>query len=277
MTMEREELSTALRSLAGLDGDSAAPVAELIERGRRAERKRRAGIVTAASGVAAVTAITVGVGVLSSSSSPGGGSHVTASPQPALQLVSAAESTSRTSYRVAITYTVSQAKRKDYAEHYQGAFDPVAHRGYLRMKTAPARTMEFRYIGNDAYVQRGARWKRIDPAGTIGAPRGALPMGEILTAGPKPLLKTLATVGTVTRTGTGRYTFAYVGKKSAGGEPGGNKVTGTVVVADQKIKQITMQTTLVGPDPKIADRDPVTRAMVIDFSGYGSPVNVQRP
>ncbi|GAB3990586.1 hypothetical protein GCM10029978_118860 [Actinoallomurus acanthiterrae] len=277
MTMEREELSTALRSLAGQDGDSAAPVAELIERGRREERKRRARIVTAASGVAAVTAITVGMGLLSNGSSPGDGSHGTASSQPTLQLAAAAESTSRTSYQVAITYTVSQAKRKDRPEHYQGAFDPVAHRGYLRMKIAPARSMEFRFIGDEAYVQRGAKWTRLDAAGAIVGPRGALPLTEILTSGPKSLLKALDAAGSVTRAGNGRYMFAYVGKKSAGGEPGGNKVTGTVVVAGQKVKQITTQTTLVGPDPKIADRDPVTRTMVIDFSGYGSPVNVRHP
>lgn len=49
------------------------------------------------------------------------------------------------------------------------------------------------------------------------------------------------------------------------------------MVAGRKVEQITMRTTVVGADPKIADRDPVTRALVIEYSGYGTPVSVQRP
>lgn len=84
------------------------------------------------------------------------------------------------------------------------------------------------------------------------------------------------------RTGIGAraldtYHFSY--EIAGDGSVRPHQLTGTIVMHDRSnlIAAITMQTTVTGADPQLADSEPLTFTTVMTFSDYGLPVSVQAP
>ncbi|WP_371497509.1 hypothetical protein OG871_16185 [Kitasatospora sp. NBC_00374] len=273
MSEDDAGLSRALMDLA--DHKAApgpVPVADLLRRGRRARRLRTAVRVGTATG-ALTLAVAAGVAALPAApAGPAGPATAPVTGPPAPH--------PREGYRVTLTYTVEQDNRRlaGHADRYTGTVDPGAHRARL---DGP---MSLRFTDGEEYVDRGG-WR---PGGMVSAPRGTLPVGQLLTDDPRDLLARLRARGTVTPVPAGgggeAYTFSYVSTTSPyTGEPAeltGNRpntVTGSIELAGGRYRGITLQTTLTGPDPATADRDPVTRRLVITFTDAGAPVTVERP
>jgi hypothetical protein len=105
------------------------------------------------------------------------------------------------------------------------------------------------------------------------------------SADPAVLLAAARHLGSVTfagQSGTGAraldaYTFSYNIAGDASVKP--HRLTGTIVVHDQSnlIAKITMQTSVTGANPQIADGGWTTFKTVMTFSGYGVPVSVHAP
>ena len=105
------------------------------------------------------------------------------------------------------------------------------------------------------------------------------------SADPAVLLAAVRRLGSVTsagKSGSGAqaldtYTFRYNIAGDASLKP--HRLTGTIVVHDQSdlIAKITMQTSVTGASPQIADGGPLTFKTVMTFSDYGVPVSVQAP
>ncbi|MEV4611834.1 hypothetical protein AB0K43_04420 [Kitasatospora sp. NPDC049258] len=276
MTEDDGRLSHALLDLADHQVTTGpVPVADLLRRGRRARRLRALTGTAAATG-AALLALTVGVAAAPAGPAGPLAPAVTATPAPA----------SHQGYRVTLTYTVESGRVAPdhqppggHADRYSGTVDPGSHRAQL---DGPQR---FRFTDGEEYVEQAGTWH----AGTVvSAPRGTLPVGQLLTDDPQELLTRLRALGTVTRSGGGgaqeSYTFSYLSTTSPyTGEPAEltghvpNAVVGSVELSGGRYRSITLQTTLTGPDPASADREPVTRRMVIVFADAGAPVTVERP
>jgi hypothetical protein len=105
------------------------------------------------------------------------------------------------------------------------------------------------------------------------------------SADPAVLLAAVRRLGSVTfvgKSGSGAqaldtYDFRYNIAGDASVKP--HRLTGTIVVHDQSnlIATITMQTSVTGANPKIADGGRMTFTTVMTFSDYGVPVSVQAP
>lgn len=105
------------------------------------------------------------------------------------------------------------------------------------------------------------------------------------SADPAVLLATVRRLGSVKFVGTsGRgvraldtYTFRYDIAGDASVKP--HRLSGTIVVHDQSnlVAKITMQTSVTGANPQIADGGWTTFKTVMTFSDYGVPVSVQAP
>ncbi|GAA1878585.1 hypothetical protein [Actinomadura bangladeshensis] len=270
MNVRDQRLTTALGSLAGAP-PSPAPVDEVLRRGRRAKRTRRAAVLGASTTAAAAGALAVAL-----AAGPASGTAPGTAPGDAdgrTSLVAAVEATAATSFKVEMANTMRQGDRPAHVERYRGAFDAAKHRGYLRGPLSARTAPELRFIGGKTYVHRG-EWKEVEGGFSV-LSRGTLAPAS-LAADPASLLKRLSTLGKVTSAGGGTYTFSYVPAKT-GGPPTGDRVTGTVTVADQKVRRIEQKTVIRSATPEIADRDPVHFTSVIDFSGYGTPVHLDQP
>jgi len=105
------------------------------------------------------------------------------------------------------------------------------------------------------------------------------------SADPAVLLAAVRRLGSVKfagKSGSGAraldtYTFRYNIAGDASVKP--HRLTGTIVVHDQSnlIAKITMQTSVTGASPQIADGGRLTFKTVMTFSDYGVPVSVQAP
>src|SRR5258708_4675267 len=108
---------------------------------------------------------------------------------------------------------------------------------------------------------------------------------DVASADPAVLLAAVRRLGTVKfagKTGSGAraldtYNFRYNIAGDASLKP--HRPTGTIVVHDQSnlIAAITMQTSVTGANPQIADGGRLTFKTVMTFSDYGVPVSVQAP
>jgi hypothetical protein len=108
---------------------------------------------------------------------------------------------------------------------------------------------------------------------------------EGASADPAVLLAVARQLGSVTFAGkSGRgaraldtYRFSYGIAGDGSVKP--HQLTGTITVHDQSnlIDEITMQTTVTGANPQIADSGQLTFKTTLAFSDYGVPVSVQAP
>jgi hypothetical protein len=105
------------------------------------------------------------------------------------------------------------------------------------------------------------------------------------SADPAVLLDIVRQLGSVTfvgKNGSGAkaldtYKFSY--GIAGDGSVKSHQLTGTIAVHHQSnlIAEITMQTTVTGANPRIADSGQFTFKTLLAFSDYGVPVSVQAP
>jgi hypothetical protein len=257
--------------------------------GRAARRPVRrlvfAGLVPMAAVVAAAALVLAvnGNGEPAGSGRPEGaatGGTNSAAPATAeLILISAAKATAQTSFRMTIAYSISDGHSQDVTERYTGAYDPASRKGVL--DHVDGKGPRIRIDGDRYYVWRG-EWRYVgktlsDAIGIVGV-RAAVGMNE-LTVDPASLFNKLRGLGTVANAGrsagvdTYTYTFGVKGVATQG-EPADVTVAGTaqVDVGSNRLTSVTEQTTFAGPNPGIADRNPVTFRTVVQFSDYGTVI-----
>ncbi len=239
-----------------------------------------------------------------------------AASSPQARLVAAMTTSAQLSYRLYLVNTsilpghqmTPTSQPRDlinwYAD-YTGVYDPRTRSGagvnIMRQQsgtlTDPSSYgkvdgyVQVRIVGDNYYIRysgKGEPWY-------MG--RGTLVQALVLNGGrawaptdgasadPAVLLAAVRRLGTVQFAGkTGRgaraldtYSFRYNIAGDASLKP--HRLTGTIVVHDQSnlIARITMQTSVTGANPQIADGGRMTFTTVMTFSDYGVPVSVQAP
>ncbi|MEU1836232.1 hypothetical protein [Micromonospora chersina] len=291
MTDLDERLTNRLHALVDGEPHSAAPAATLLERGRRA-RRRRAG--TFAGGALAVLALgALGTTTLVQRPAPdrpavAGEASSPAPASPQMELAAAVATTENTSYRVAVRRT--NQVDPNWVEITTGAFDPATANGWLRTPYTGGgvgfmeeRLVDGVYFVGDAGEDRKLHWEQHR------GKRKYLPfdvaMGGSLSAsaGQDGLLQVLKKTGaTVTRTGDRAYHFsAEPTGKDTGFGPGAPLESETVVGdvtldAQNRIAKLNYELTLVwNKNGKIGP--PAVVRVSMTFSDYGAPVAVERP
>ncbi|MGI5168047.1 hypothetical protein ACQEU3_27250 [Spirillospora sp. CA-253888] len=247
------ELPEALRGLAERTPPPAAPVEALLKRGRRARRTRAAALGGAV--VAATVAVT---GVALVPDSPD-----TVAP-PALSSSSAPVTT----FAVKATFTLHQRGRADHVERYEGAFDSARRVGYLR---GPR---QLRFHGKDGHVKRNT-WTAVNDLFDATS-RGTLSLVD-LSADAQAVMRRLG--GEITRVDGTTFRVTAPARRVAAGLPSGKQITATLVLdpATKRLKRITQTTVITGPEPDIADKEPVKFTADMQLSNYGAPVVLPTP
>ncbi|MGR6316612.1 hypothetical protein Q2K19_09980 [Micromonospora soli] len=290
MTNLDERLASRLHALVDGEPDSAAPAGMLLERGRRARRRRTGTLV---SGTLAVLALgTVGTATLVHRPTPDRPAVVAEASSPAvasprMELAAAVAASENTSYRV----TVRRAVQVDpnWSETTTGAFDPATASGYLRTPFPDGLSFQEDRLVDGVYYVGGADGNRKMPWKRYPGKRDFLPfdvaMGGALGAssGQDGLFQVLKENGaTVTKTGQRAYHFSVepTGKAAgfdAGAPLGREKVVGDVTLdADDRIAKLDYEVTLVWN--KDGQTGPPTSVQVtMAFSDYGLPVKVEPP
>ncbi|MEV1318273.1 hypothetical protein AB0J14_19580 [Micromonospora arborensis] len=238
----------------------------------------RVAVAAAAVGVVAVGAVFAAGGDVLGPGEDGAGSAVVAEQPPNLQLVAAAQATGQTSFKL----TVSPSNQSARAVQ-EGAYDPVAKRGFLAWTDQHGNRIEQRVIGDDLYLispvdgrpgqarkmtgsGRGFRIAGVPAGGTLDDGERVLTgVDGALSVDPDKVLEILAEAGTVEKAGSSggvaTYTFRYVPESLPE-----QTVVGTVEVRSGKVSKLTYA--LAG--------HPLTETVMV-FSDYGTPVNVERP
>ena len=235
---------------------------------------------------------------------------------PQARLVAAMTTSAQLSYRLHLINTAKlpghqmtpTSQSRDlinwYAD-YTGVYDPRTRSGagvnIMRQQSGTLTDpslygkvdgyMQVRMFGDSYYIRysgNGEAWY---------TSRGTLVQALVLNGGrawaptdgasadPAVLLATVRRLGTVKfggTTGSGAqaldtYSFRYNIAGDASVRP--HRLSGTIVVHDQSnlIATITMQTSVTGANPQIADGGRMTFTTVLAFSDYGVPVSVQVP
>jgi hypothetical protein len=191
-----------------------------------------------------------------------------------------------------------------YAD-YTGVYDPATRAGAgintIRLQSGTlgnpssygkaAAYAQVRIVGGNYYVRfsgGGEPWRTgqgtLVQALVLNGGRAWAPT-DGASADPAVLLSAAHHLGNVTlagKSGSGAhaletYTFSYDIAGDGSVKP--HRLTGTITVHDQTnlIAEITMQTTVTGANPQIADSGRMTFKTVMTFSDYGVPVSVQAP
>ncbi|MFG2165098.1 hypothetical protein [Micromonospora chersina] len=290
MTDLDERLTDRLHALVDGEPHSAAPAATLLERGRRARRRRTA---TVAGGTLAVLVLsTVGATTLVHRPTPdrpavAAEASPPAAASPQLELAAAVTASENTSYRV----TVRRTNRVDpnWVETTTGAFDPRSAEGWLRTPYPDGLSFTEERLVDGVYYVGGADGHRKLPWKRYPGERKFLPfdvaMGGALGASSDQdgLFQVLKrNDATVTRTGQRAYHFSVEPTGESTGFDAdaplvSEKIVGDVTLgADNRIAGLAYEVTLVwrkngtvGP--------PTSTQVTMAFSGYGMPVTVERP
>ncbi|MDG4823882.1 hypothetical protein O7635_18660 [Asanoa sp. WMMD1127] len=274
-----ERLADGLHGIVDGEGDSAPPVGTLLERGRRARRRRRSAI--AGSTLAVVALAAVGVAAVAQPSPVGERTAAATTPtgSPQLRLASAFETSKDISYRIRVTTGELT---------YEGAFDPRTDTGYVRVPLDDSVMTELlvdgtRYVGGERpqgelppdkdgpgetygrygqYPGRHDHLSLVAEAGTVlgaAAPDPAA-LGEALRQAD----------ATVTENGDGTLHFAYRVERA----DGSNAVAGDVTLdADGRIGKVTLTDTW----QSTVKNSTGTSTATLDLFDYGVEVRVDRP
>ncbi|MGW5668470.1 hypothetical protein [Micromonospora sp. NPDC003776] len=284
-----ERLARGLHTIVDAEPDSSAPTGLLLERGRRARRRRNGTLV---SGTLAVLALgAVGATTLVHRPAPDRPAVVAEASAPAvasprMELAAAVAASESTSYRVTVRRTVRADP--NWSETATGAFDPAAATGYLHTPFPDGLSFQEDRLVDGVYYLGGADGGRKMPWKRYPGKRDFLPfdvaMGGALGASSdrKGLFQVLKeSGGTVTRTGDRAFHFTVEPTGKASGFDGAplvsEKIVGDVRLdADNRIAGLDYEVSLVfrkngqvGP--------PTTTRVTMTFSDYGQQVRVERP
>jgi hypothetical protein len=266
-----EQLSDRLHELADAPA-SAAPTHHLLERGRRA-RRRRAALASTSLAVLAIAGVTA-VAVANHANGPIDWPSASASAQnPQAELVAAIAGSENISFRLKTTTTFQKGDGKvtvpanTYA--MESAFDPATSTGYARSAKGD---FEIRLIEGVRYMKNGSfQWVQYKGTyQTLGFDDGQLRDKVGVTADSQQLFRTLGDGGgTVVKTGSRIYHFEVIGTEDGGT----TKFFGDVTLDGKKrIAKVTYDWTLTYSQGGFQ-----SSKVVLEYSGYGDPVSVERP
>ncbi|MEV4507904.1 hypothetical protein AB0K00_02950 [Dactylosporangium sp. NPDC049525] len=288
-----QHLSDQLHALVDREPGSAPPTRVLLERGRRARRRRtatRAGVT-----VAATVAVATGFVALQPAGPAGPGgtagpatttTMATQESTPQLRLAAAVAASGSTSYAFTIsmvpkpvdgaTLTAEEERLLVRSRTAQGEFDPASTTGVLRYDDGG----EQRLVNGERFIGDGkGHWKFQNDGRHDTLTFSGLGDDPIAMSSDAPqLLKTLEDAGSVKEVSPGVYRFhtqGPAGQASPGAtyDQPGFITTGEVTVRDGKVAKVSYLSPLFqgGPAPK------VRAAVVVEFSDYGKQVIVQKP
>ena len=260
-----EDLEAGLHELADSEPVASAPVDQLMDRGKRARQRRGSAAV-----LGVVAAVAVGaLGVATINDGMSNQRAAGAQEQPvSTDLVAAAQATARTTFSIAVTDQSGSHKW-----NLNGAYDPVARKGFLRTVDHRGVGVEQRIIGDDTYLvelNNGDPRQSHKLTGRKGFSFGAVlgADGVPLSVEPGELLATLQTLDTVEDLGDGRYSFRLT--ENAQPDPtsgaGTGKISGTVEIGAD-----------TGKIAKVVYKTSDGHMLTLEFANYGAPVEVQRP
>jgi hypothetical protein len=292
-------------------------VARAARANRQRTRLRLATSATGVAGVAAAVAISLtGASPGPHVVRPGAaasGSRAPSSPQ--VRLIAAMTTSAQLSYRLHLVNTATTPEHQmtptspprdlvNWYADYTGVYDPATRLGagvnIIRLQSGTLASpstygkavgsMQVRIVGDKYYVEPGdgQRWY---------SGRGSLVQALVLNGGrawaptegasadPAILLAVVRQLGTVTFAGSSgsgageldTYDFSYDIAGDSSVKP--HLLTGTIEVHGQSnlIAGISMETTVTGANPQLADGDLTTFKTDMTFSDYGVPVSVQAP
>ncbi|WP_446218020.1 hypothetical protein [Micromonospora sp. IBHARD004] len=281
-----ERLANRLHDI--VDGESASvpPVGALLDRGRRARRRRTTTMVGATCALLALGVATVATvattptpgrpGVTAEASQPGPAS-------PAMELVSAVTASENLSYRMRLTNSAPGGLT------YEGAFDPRTATGYVRAPQDDAVMTELlingtRYVGGERplgklpadkgpgetygrYGQYPGRYDRLSLYD-----EGSVVLGAV-SPDPAALFTALKSANaTITENRDGALHFAYTTMEEIGSTSAAGDVT---LDRDGRIAKValtvTWQTTAKGR------LDQGTSTLTLELFDYGVAVTAKRP
>ncbi|GII29921.1 hypothetical protein [Planotetraspora mira] len=285
-----ERLANRLHGIVDGEPDSAPPTGMLLERGRRARRRRTTAVAGATCAVLALgvaTAATVATGP--AQVRPG----VTAEPtsplkltSPAMELASAVTASENISYRMRLK-TGNQSGQGGLT--YEGAFDPKTATGYVRQPQDDSVITELlingtRYVGGEpplgplpadkgpgeTYGRYGQYPGKYDRLSLYGDPDTVLGAAE---PDPAALFKALKSANATTAENPdGTLHFEYAAKSKVGSSTTSGDVT---LDADGRIAKVALagrwQTTAKGR------LDTGTFTATLELFDYGVKVKVKRP
>jgi Sigma-70, region 4 len=239
-----------------------------------------------------------------------------AARSPRARLVAAMTTSAQLSYRLHLVNTSVLPDHQatptspprdliDWYADYTGVYDPATRSGTgANTIRLPSGTLDnpstygeadsffrVRIVGGNYYTQSSGSegpWRMgqgtLVQALVLNGGRAWAPT-DGASADPAVLLAAVRNLGTVTfagRTGNGAmaldtYNFSY--NIAGDGSVAAHQLTGTIVVHDQSnlVAEITMQTTVTGASPQIADSGSTTFRTVMTFSDYGVHVSVRAP
>jgi hypothetical protein len=285
MTIDERHIAVAMRTMADEVPASAPPARQLLARGVRQRRGRRALLAGTALGVIALAAATIPY------AAPAGRSPAHTPPAAVSdldRLVLAAQRTSQTGFRFTVHTHVAPVPAGDVPAYqpasYVGGSDPSVPKGYVR-ETAPAGfAFEIRVIGPNCYFRRGIstgfihRCLTDDPDQRLFVPatQNTGLQNVTMSVDPQAQIENLKKLGTVKHVdrsgGVDRYTFSYALNP---GSPGSTeRIQGTIEVAvgSGMISQIAFKEVM--HSPRLED---FTVWATIAYSDYGKPVEVAVP
>jgi hypothetical protein len=243
------------------------PTQHLLTRGRQARLRRRA-VIT--GGLAAVV---VAAGVVASvvpwAAAPSQTVAEEGPQTPAVRLAAAVAASDDTSYRVKVTWT----GQRGILQVTEGAFDPATRTGYLTSGSPGIEGAYYeRLVDGTRFVSSsGSRdvWKQYPGTHDRLAYDIALDSAASSSADPKGLFDLLVAAGAViTQNDTG---FHFEVSPDDGHTLAGDVVLG----ADKRIATVTYdETWTIG---KNGEPEASTSSMTLEFSDYGTPVQVERP
>ncbi|MEO3772945.1 hypothetical protein [Micromonospora sp. B9E7] len=281
-----DRLAHRLHDIVDGETGSEPPVGALIERGRRARRRRTTALVGT---TCALLALGVGSALTVSTNSPSGRSGVTteaARPEPvspAMRLVSAAAASENISYRMRLTNSGPGGLT------YEGAFDPRTATGWVRAPQDDSVMTELlidgtRYEGGErplgtlpadkgpgeTYGRYGQYPGTYDRLSLYGDGNAVLGAAEPDPAALFAALKRQNATVTEKPDGSLHFTYAETGKDGSSSTAGDVTLHGDGRIATVALT-VTWQSTAKGR------LDTGTVNSTLELFDYGTTVTVQRP
>ncbi|MEU8252892.1 hypothetical protein AB0C06_01305 [Micromonospora inaquosa] len=281
-----DRLAHGLHDIVDDATDSVPPVGALIERGRRARRRRTTALV---GSTCALLALGVGTALTVPTNSPAGRSDVTtqaAQPEPAspaMRLVSAATASENISYRMRLTHSGPDGLT------YEGAFDPRTDTGYVRVPKDDSVMTELlingtRYQGGEpplgplpadkgpgeTYGRYGQYPGTYDRLSLYGDGNDVLGSAEPDPAALFAALKRQNATVTEKPDGSLHFTYAETGRD-------GSSSTAGDVTLDRDGRIATVALTVTWQSTVKGRLDTGTVNSTLEVFDYGTPVTVERP